>query len=169
MDPGLYYYRPVPSSERVVTADFCVYGGGSGAVVAAVEAAKRGFNVAIVSPEAHLGGMTAGGLSFTDVGLSEAIGGLAREFYRQAGQAYGVREEWHFEPHVAEKIFDDWSQQPHIEVFRREYLQDVQMQDGAIGALRTVSGLTVRARMFIDASYEGDLLAKAGGEVLRGA
>jgi hypothetical protein len=162
MNPGLFYYRPVPFSERSITADLCIYGGGSGGVTGAVEAAKRGLNVALVAPEAHLGGLTAGGLGCTDMGRKEAVGGLAREFYCRAGKAYGAEEEWHFEPHVAEQVFDEWILNPHIQVFRREYLQDVEMQDGSIVALRTVSGLTVRARIFIDATYEGDLLAKAG-------
>jgi hypothetical protein len=162
MDPGLYYYRPVPFSERSITADFCVYGGGSGGVTGAIEAAKRGYRVALVAPEYHLGGLTAGGLGLTDMGRKEAVSGLAREFYHRVGQVYGAAEEWHFEPHVAEQVFEAWLKETSAQVFRREYLHAVEMQDGRIVALRTVSGLTVRARMFIDATYEGDLLAKAG-------
>jgi hypothetical protein len=162
MNPGLFYYKPAPFSERTVDVDFCIYGGGSGGVTGAIEAAKRGYKVALVAPEAHLGGLTAGGLGCTDMGRKEAVSGLAREFYCRVGKVYGAAEEWHFEPHVAEQVFEAWLKETTAQVFRREYLKDVELQDARIVALRTESGLTVRARMFIDATYEGDLLARAG-------
>jgi hypothetical protein len=158
----LFYYKPAPFAARTVTVDFCIYGGASGGVTAAVELSKRGLSVALVSPDAHLGGLTAGGLGATDMGRKEAVAGLAREFYRRAGKHYGVAEEWYFEPHIAEKVFEEWLAETPTQLFRREYLDSVEMQDGRITAIRTVSGLVVRARMFLDATYEGDLLAKAG-------
>ena len=136
--------------------------GNSGGVTGAIEATRRGLSVALIAPESHLGGLTAGGLSCTDMGKIEAIGGMAREFYRRAGKRYGVEDEWYFEPHIAEQVFEEWLAETPVQVFRREYLEAVEMKDGALTALRTVSGLTVRARLFLDASYEGDLLAKAG-------
>ncbi len=162
MNSNLRYFDPRPNEARTVAADFCVYGGTSGGVTGAVEAARRGLRVVVVMPESHPGGLTSGGLGRTDMGKKEAIGGLAREFYRRAGRHYGVEEEWYFEPHVAERVFEEWLAQDNIQVFRREYLEAVEMEDGRITALRTISGLTVRARMFLDATYEGDLLARAG-------
>jgi hypothetical protein len=159
---SLCYFAPVAFAERTVTADFCIYGGTSGGVIGAIAAAGRGLSVVLIAPEAHLGGLTAGGLGCTDMGRKEAVGGLSREFYRRAGSHYGTEEEWNFEPHIAEKIFDEWLAGSPVQVFRREYLDMVEMQDERITALRTVSGLTVRARMFLDATYEGDLLARAG-------
>lgn len=98
----------------------------------------------------------------TDIGSKSAIGGLSREFYRQVGATYGVEEEWRFEPHVAESIFEKWLAASSAQVFRRQFLDSVEKQGERIVALHTVSGLTVQARMFIDTSYEGDLMAAAG-------
>lgn len=142
--------------------DLCVYGGTSGGVVAAVEAARRGLSVALVAPEHRLGGMTSGGLGMTDIGEKSAIGGIAREFYRRVGRRYGVEMEWRFEPHVAEAVFEDWLAETDARVFRGEFLDKVNVVARRVVALRTLSGLVVRARAFVDTSYEGDLMAAAG-------
>lgn len=96
------YFSPAAYSPLSVDADLCVYGGVSGGVTAAVEAARRGLNVVLLEPSRHLGGLTASGLGMTDVGNKHVIGGMSREFYRAVGRHYGVKEEWRFEPHVAE-------------------------------------------------------------------
>ncbi len=157
-----HYYQPAPHEPQILTADLCIYGGIAGGVIAAIEAARRGLDVILLEPSAHLGGMTTGGLGMTDVGNKHVIGGLAREFYQRVGRHYGVPVEWRFEPHVAEQVLEDWLDETDVRVFRRQFLSDVAMANGAIVALRTVSGLTVKAKMFIDASYEGDLMAGAG-------
>lgn len=159
------YFEPAPFEEKTLDADLCVYGGTSGGVVAAKEAARRGLNVVLVEPSAHLGGLTAGGLSLTDVGRKEyarIIGGLAGEFYRATGAAYGKDFEWCFEPHVAEEVFENWVAASGIRCFRNQFVDAVEKFGEKIIALRTVSGMTIRAPMFVDASYEGDLMAKAG-------
>jgi hypothetical protein len=158
----LFYYKPAPFAERTIDVDLCIYGGTSGGVTGAIEGTRRGLSVALISPESRLGGLTAGGLGLTDTGKKEAIGGIAMEFYQRVGRHYGVDEEFFFEPHVAEKVFESWLAETPARVFRREYLRDVEMKEGALVALRTESGLTVRARFFLDATYEGDLMAKAG-------
>src|SRR5690606_34781510 len=81
--------------------DVVVYGGTSGGVAAAVQAARLGKSALLIRPGRHLGGMTSGGLGATDIGNKGAIGGLAREFYRRLGAHYGIPEAWTFEPHVA--------------------------------------------------------------------
>ncbi len=156
------YYDPAPHHAQDLTADLCIYGGVSGGVIAAVAAARRGLRVVLLEPSAHLGGMTAGGLGMTDVGNKHVIGGLSREFYRRVGARYGVQEEWCFEPHVAEEVFEAWLAETDVRVFRRQFLASVVMREGRIASLQTVSGLKVTASMFIDAGYEGDLLARAG-------
>jgi hypothetical protein len=105
--------------------------------------------------------MTAGGLGMTDIGNKRAIGGLSREFYRRVGGMYRVEEEWCFEPHVAEAVFDQWLQETPVQVFRRQFVKSIRKENGRIVSLQTVSGLIVEARMFIDTSYEGDLMALA--------
>ncbi len=157
-----HYLNPSARDERLLTTDLCVYGGVSGGVIAAIEAAKRGLNVVLLEPGRHLGGMTAGGLGMTDVGNKHVIGGLAREFYKRVGRHYGVTEEWRFEPHVAEKVLETWLAETDVQVFRGQFLDAVLMENGKILSLKTLSGITVRAKMFVDATYEGDLMAKVG-------
>ncbi len=103
-----------------------------------------------------------GGLGNTDIGSKLSIGGLSREFYRRVGAHYRTEEEWCFEPHVAEAVFDSWLQETNVRVFKRQFVKAVHKENGRLVALQTVSGLTIEADMFIDASYEGDLMALAG-------
>lgn len=160
---GLHYYAPHECpSARTVVADVCIYGGTAAGVIAAVQLARDGRRAVVLESSNHLGGMTASGLGWTDFGNRHSIGGLSREFYRCLGRHYGVEEEWCFEPHAAENIFELWMRDTGTPVFRREYVVGVDRDGERITALRTESGLSVRARIFIDASYEGDLLAKAG-------
>lgn len=160
--PGLRYYYPVPSAPGEIRTDICVYGGTSAGVTAAVRAARHGHSVALVVFGRHLGGLTSSGLGATDSGRIEAIGGLSREFYRRVGAHYGRPESFGFEPHVAEEVFDAWVAEEGIQVFREHRLSGVDRANSRITALRTENGKVFRASVYIDASYEGDLLAAAG-------
>lgn len=171
--------------------DVVVYGGTSAGVMAAVQAKKMGKSVVIVGPDQHLGGLSSGGLGWTDSGKKEIIGGLAREFYHRVWKHYQTdqawkwqkrgeygnkgqgaaaidgarRTMWIFEPHVAEQVFEDLVAEHTIEVHRDQWLDrkdGVEMQDGRILSIKMLSGRTFPGRMFIDATYEGDLLATAG-------
>jgi hypothetical protein len=141
--------------------DVCVYGGTSAGVTAAVQAARDGLDVVILETSGHLGGVSAAGLGWTDFGNTATIGGLARSFYRAVGSHYGDPGQWRFEPHVAENIFDQWVREAGIRVFRREYLDTTRMEGRRLIAIRMLSRLTLHAKMFIDATYEGDLMAHA--------
>jgi hypothetical protein len=161
----LCHYSPFLAANGfsgTIDADFCIYGGSAGGVTAAVEAARLGHRVVLLEPGPHVGGMTASGLGYTDIGNKAAIGGLARGFYRAVGKAYGVEEAWTFEPHVAQAVFQTWLKDAGVRVYRRQYLARIETQGLRIRDITTESGLTVRASMFIDATYEGDLLAEAG-------
>jgi hypothetical protein len=161
-DPGLRYYYPVPAAPGVVNSDICVYGGTSGGVTAAVRAARHGRSVVLVVFGRHLGGLTSSGLGATDTGRIDTIGGLSREFYRRVGAHYGRPESFGFEPHVAEAVFDAWVAEEGIAVYREHRLSAVEMTGGRITALRTENGKSFHASVYIDASYEGDLMAAAG-------
>jgi len=145
--------------------DLLVYGGSSAGVMAAVQAARLGKTAVIVNPYDFLGGMTASGLSSADVGNVASVSGLAREFFAALGKSYGQDFSDAFEPHVAEKGFNEFVRVANVSVFHRERL-DLKhgvLRDGRrIASIRTESGRMFFARMFIDASYEGDLMAKAG-------
>ena len=88
-------------AQKVTDVDICVYGGTSAGVIAAYTAKKLGKSVLIVEPGRHVGGLTTGGLGYTDIGNKYAVTGLARDFYRRIGNHYGKFEQWIFEPHVA--------------------------------------------------------------------
>ncbi|PPL02090.1 FAD dependent oxidoreductase [Parapedobacter indicus] len=179
------------SSQPDLEADIVIYGGTASAVIAAVQAKQSGKSVIVVSPDKHLGGLSSGGLGFTDTGDKSTIGGLARDFYHrvylhyedsaawrwQQHSEYGnkgqgtpamdgdARTMWIFEPHVAEQVFEDYVKEFEIDVRRDEWLDrdaGVRMEKGQIVSITTLSGVTYRGKMFIDATYEGDLMAAAG-------
>jgi len=151
-----------------MNVDVCVYGGTSGGVIAAVQAARMGKSVALVALNNHLGGMTTSGLGWTDIGhvdnnSGDYIQGVSREFYNRIGQKYGLAtNKWTFEPHVAETVFNDMVRQAGVIVFTNQHLLTVIKQGPRIIAAEMAGGNIFQAKMFIDASYEGDLMAKAG-------
>ncbi|TDV55392.1 FAD-dependent oxidoreductase [Actinophytocola oryzae] len=159
---GLRYHHPVPRAPGEVRSDICVYGGTSAGVTAAVRAARHGRSVVLVAFGRHLGGLTSSGLGATDAGRADAIGGLSREFYRRVGAHYGSTESFAFEPHVAEAVFDAWVAEEGVGVHREHPLSTVDITGGRITALRTENGTVFRAGVYVDASYEGDLMAAAG-------
>jgi hypothetical protein len=176
---------------KVYNADVIIYGGTSSAVIAAVETVQSGKSAIIVSPETHLGGMSSEGLGYTDTGMKETIGGLARDFYHRIYEHYQKngawrwmkkedygdrgrgslsidgkeRTIWTFEPHIAENVFEELIGENNITVFRDEWLdreKGVKKCDKKIVCLSTLSGKTFKGKIFIDATYEGDLMAAGG-------
>ncbi len=157
-----YYERPHRREIRAAAADVCVYGGTACGVIAAQQLRKLGRSVVLIANGEALGGMSSGGLSDTDIGNKGAIGGLSREFYGRLGKRYGEPEEWRFEPHAAQEAFEEIVREEGIDVRRGEFLKSVVKKGARIVSLTTESGLTVHARCFVDATYEGDLMARAG-------
>jgi hypothetical protein len=178
-------------STKQTQYDLVIYGGTAAAVTAAVQAKLMGKTVIIVSPDKHLGGLSSGGLGFTDTGNKAVIGGLAREFYHRVYQHYQQPETWKwekreqfgnkgqgtvaldgenrtmwiFEPHIAELVFDEMVREHKIPVIRNEWLNrksGVKKTGGRITSITTLSGKRYTGKMFIDATYEGDLMAAAG-------
>lgn len=146
-----------------LAADVCVFGGSSAGVAAAVAAARDGHDVVLIAPRGPLGGMSASGIGLVDRGNVDAIGGFALEFYRAVAEHYGVEEAWRVEPGVAERIFRRIvAEYENIVVVTGSELETAVLRRRRIRSLRLESGLEVAARVFIDASYEGDLLAAAG-------
>lgn len=162
--PALHYYNPtlIQSAQARIESEVCIYGANAAGIVAALQLARLGIDAVLLEPGTHLGGMAASGLSNTDVGNKDVIGGIAREFYRRCGQHYGVEEEWRSEPHVAEKVFRDMLGEADVPIYYRQFLHRVEKQGNRIVAIELEGGLRVNARIFIDCSYEGDLMARAG-------
>ena len=171
-------------------ADVVVYGGTSAGIAAAVQVRRMGLSCTVIEPTQRIGGLTTGGLGCTDIGNKKAFGGLARQFYRDVASHYAKpsswtrqrpekyvnfsqaqREEgedtmWTFEPSVALGILESWERKENLTVVRGERLDrgpgGVTAGGGRITAIRMESGRVFRAKVFIDATYEGDLMAAAG-------
>jgi hypothetical protein len=147
----------------VIDSDVCVYGGTSGGVVAAVQAARMGKSVSLAVFNSHIGGMTSGGLGATDAGNAGAIQGMSREFYNRIAQHYSVAApKFTFEPKVAEQIFGTMLSEVGVVPRFNQRLASVTKIAQRITEILMEDGTIYRARMFIDATYEGDLMAMAG-------
>ena len=179
-------------AEPATVRDLVIYGPTSAGIAAAVQAKRMGLSVIVVGPDQHLGGLSAGGLGWTDSGNKAVIGGVALDFYKrvydyydkpstwrwQERAAYGNRGQgtpamdgdgramWVFEPHIAEQVFEDLVRDHAITVHRDEWLDrsgvGVIRKAGRITAIKMLSGREYAGKMFIDATYEGDLMAAAG-------
>lgn len=177
--------------KKSVKADVIVYGSTSSGIMAAVQLARMKKRVVIVCPEKHLGGMSSSGLSFTDIGNKHVVGGLSREFYQHIYTHYQTNDAWKwqqknafnnvgqgtkaideelkamwvFEPHVAERVFEDFIKENKITVYREKWLNretGVELKGGNILSITMLSGEQFKGAIFIDATYEGDLMAAAG-------
>jgi FAD dependent oxidoreductase/Right handed beta helix region len=167
-----------PAAPQIIESDICIYGGTSGGVAAAVQAARMGKRVVIAEPGRHLGGMTAGGLSAVDIGDPRSVGGVAREYFTRLAGSYGKTLGWDkafqgkggpatggaysIEPHVAERVFNDMAAEAKVPVYFGARLAGVKKDGARLTELVTEDGAVFRAKIFIDATYEGDLMAKAG-------
>ncbi len=155
--------QQVPGEQRY---DVIVYGGTAGGVTAAVAAARQDVRVLLLEPGEHLGGMVSGGLGATDVGNENVIGGTAREFFERMGAHYGLPgATWRHEPHVAEQTFVQMAREAGVTVRFKQRIreqQGVAVRNGRIQSLTTEAGDVFAADVFIDATYEGDLMAQAG-------
>ena len=148
-----------------VTSDVVVYGATAGGATAAVAAARQGAKVVLIEPGRHVGGMLSGGLGHSDVvGQQNLIGGLCLEVYQRIAKHYGEsdpKKAFDFEPHVAEQVLDELLREAGVRVVFGQRVESVTKRGARIVALKTDTGASYVARVFLDASYEGDLMAKA--------
>ncbi|MBR4938765.1 MAG: FAD-dependent oxidoreductase [Kiritimatiellae bacterium] len=180
--------RSFAVSDRVW--DVVIYGSSPAAISAAVQARRMGVDAVVVSPDKRIGGLTSGGLGQTDIGNKRAFGGIALEFYRAVADWYrddsnwkhekrgdylpdgqcagsqGGDSMWTFEPSAALAILEGWERRLNLTIVRGERLDrgkgGVNKKNGRIQSFRTLSGRTFSGRIFVDATYEGDLMAAAG-------
>ncbi len=153
-----------PESADSTEYDIVIYGGTSAGVATAVQAQRLGLSAVLVSPDRHLGGLTSGGLGWTDSGNKAVIGGLSREFYQRVKKHYDDRQtwayeapddysryrpaddaQWTFEPHIAEQVFEEWIAEKNVPVFRDRWLDrkdGVTRKDGRITCIRKLSSKT---------------------------
>jgi hypothetical protein len=177
---------------EIIETDICVFGGTSAGLIAGIQAKKLGKSVVVVEPGKYLGGLTTGGLGATDIGNKAAIGGLSREFYQRIARHYAKDASWNFEtkqeyftrrgsgqskesnldsadatmwtfePKVARAVYDDWLREANVRVLREQRLKSVKKEGARIAEFTTEGGNVYRAKVFIDCTYEGDLMGKAG-------
>jgi hypothetical protein len=165
-------FLTIATTLSAATRDFdvVVYGGTAGGVIAAVSSAREGLKTALLEPTNHLGGMVSGGLGFTDYGKKEVIGGYALEFYYRVGRHYemsrfGNEVSWLHEPHVAEDIFRQMLTEAKVTVLERHRLREktgVRKEGTQVREITMEDGSSFTARIFMDTTYEGDLMAQAG-------
>lgn len=161
--PGVRYLLPAIGAPERLDADVVVYGATAGGATAAIAAARKGRSVVLLAFGDHVGGMTASGLGTTDVGDAATVGGLAREFYRRVAHRYRAADpHWDVEAGLAEAILTEWLADSSVQLRRRRHLDGVVMDGQRIAAITTDDGSAYAARVFVDASYEGDLMARAG-------
>ncbi|TWT65983.1 FAD-dependent oxidoreductase [Allorhodopirellula solitaria] len=151
------YYAPVERTKaQRLTFDVAVYGSTPGGITAAIQAARMDKEVALISFGPHVGGLTTGGLTATDIGTNTSVGGLAREFYDRMGKITD------FSSHEAEIKFLEMLKEAGVTVLLRRPLESAELSDKRIQSISLMTGETIVAKMFIDATYEGDLYAAAG-------
>jgi hypothetical protein len=153
------------SSTPILDYDVVIYGASSAGVIAGYSAKKLGKKTLVIEASHHLGGLTSGGLGFTDIGNKFAVTGLARDYYRRIGKKYGSFEKWTFEPSVARSVFEDYVKAVKLPIWYQSYVKKVVKKGTVIQTLeiQTPTGIKiVRGKQFIDCSYEGDLMAMAG-------
>ena len=161
---------------RAVEADVIVYGATPGGFCAAIAAAREGVKVVLIEPSAHVGGVNTGGLSFSDSNqtIRSTLLGLFEEWHQRVAADYAARGVklpydvavknnvvWTYEPHVAARVTDAMLKEAGVTVLTKQPLEGVEKEGARIVGLRTSAGLHP-AKVFIDATYEGDLMAKAG-------
>ena len=154
-DGPRYYEQVKPGQPKLIECDVAVYGGTPAGVTAAIQAAREGKKAVLLSFNRHVGGMTSGGLTATDLGRKDSIGGLALEFYNRIGKARDYR------PSEAESLFRKMLDEAGVKVLLTRALSSVEMQQHRLVSATMETGETVRAAMFVDSTYEGDLLAAA--------
>ncbi len=157
------YLGPVNKGKASHTeTELCVYGATPAGIAAAVQARRMGLRTTLLAFGDEVGGIMSGGLSATDVGYSATIGGFAREVFAATGQHYrSAGPVYNFEPHVARDVFLAFLKKEGVRVVLRQHLTEVVLSGNRIRWINTDDGSSHRASAFVDASYEGDLLAAA--------
>ena len=185
----LIIYTNCQNESNQTKYDLVVYGGTSGGIAAAIQAKRMGKSVILIEPSSRMGGLTTGGLGQTDIGNKAAVGGISREFYERIKTYYdnpdnwkwqemeeyfdggqtrtkiGESAMWTFEPSAALKVYEDFIKSEKIELVLNKKLDrsnGVVKIDGKIIFIKMLSGEEYHGKMFIDATYEGDLMAAAG-------
>ncbi|MDB6076218.1 MAG: hypothetical protein JWO89_3858, partial [Verrucomicrobiaceae bacterium] len=149
-------------ASSAIASDVVVFGGTPSGLIAAISAAREGARVTVIEPTKWIGGMTTGGLAKSDTGKQETIGGYTREFFTRAAARYDRKYMWFAEPQANMETFQTMLKEAKVEVITGRRLKSVEKKADKIVSITTDDGVVHTGKQFIDASYEGDLMAKAG-------
>jgi hypothetical protein len=155
----------LPAAASRTNMDVCVYGGVPAGIAAATTAAREGMRVVLVEPTRHVGGLSTSGINTAESEhmLKWTIGGFADEFYRRLGKHYGTGQpEYYFESSVAGKAYLELLREAGVDVRYGAAVDQVRKDGARITDITLTDGTQIAAKLFIDASYEGDLMARAG-------
>lgn len=163
---NLFFVSTQRTKVDPINTEICIYGGNASGVIAAYTAAKMNKKAILIEPGSHLGGLTTGGLGYTDIGNKYAINGLSLDVYRRIGKHYGKFEQWIFEPGVAENVMKQYIQEAGVQVIYGYRVEKVEKKGNKLSSITVQkedgTAQQVNASMFIDCSYEGDVMARAG-------
>lgn len=149
-------------ASTAFASDIVVFGGTPSGLIAAISAAREGASVTVIEPTKWIGGMTTGGLAKSDTGRQDTIGGYTREFFEKAAARYDRKFLWFAEPHANMETFQAMLKEAGVQVITGRRLKSVERDGTKIVSITTDDSVVHAGREFIDASYEGDLMAKAG-------
>jgi hypothetical protein len=171
------------AAAPALSVDVVVYGASPAGLAAAAAVRRQGATVAVIEPTTQIGGLVTGGIARTDTATPHFVGGLAAEFFNSAlaenrrlypqpvkpvlrfrGKTLDWRppRPWDLEPKLASQLFNGWVRQGGYPLLRNRRVSAVRLAEGSISSIRLTDGTTLSAKVFIDASYEGDLMAKSG-------
>ena len=153
------------ASAQAAETDIVVYSGVPCGIAASITAAREGVKVVLIEPTKHVGGLSTSGINTAESEhmLKWTIGGFADEFYRRLGKHYGTGQpEYFFESSVAEKVYLEMLKEAGVEVHFGSSVDKVSKDGAKITGITLTDGTKLTAKVFVDASYEGDLMARAG-------
>lgn len=166
--PFLLVLGRLSHGETAVSYDLVVYGGTPAGLAAGIVGAREGLSVVVIEPTKWIGGMVTGGLSSTDTGRQDTIGGFAREFFTRAAAVKPETPLWYAEPHVNLATFETMAREAGVTLVKEQTMASVVRQGGRITHVTTRDGRKFSGKVFVDATYEGDLLAASGSEWVLG-
>lgn len=158
---SLFALLALTSASFALDSDVVIYGGTPAGLAAGIVAAREGASVVVIEPTQWIGGMVTGGLSRSDVGKEQTIGGFPREFFTRAAASKEGTHMWYAEPKVNMAAFQAMLKEAGVKVVTAQGLKSITKEGARITSLTTADGTTYTGKMFIDAGYEGDLMAAA--------
>lgn len=157
----LLLFTAIPAYPATEKSEIIIYGATPAGIMAAVTLTQKGYSPVIVEPSNYVGGIMTSGLGASDQCNGKYFGGLSKSYFKEIGSHYGKKISWRFEPHVGQKVFDSFIAKNKIQIVKNTRIIAASKKENQITAVQLDNGKTLEGKIFIDASYEGDLMALA--------